>query len=723
MLYACMAAKFDQNMLIAIRPYIRRLSTASSLAYAESGDLVTFQLSRHLLPQQTHVVPQVGMLEINSQLKQLVKTGHLRDARDMFDKLPQRDEITWTSIISGYVSSHDSSEALSLLSRMWVEPFLRMDPFILSLALKACAHNLNVKHGESLHGYCAKTGFVNSVFVGSALLDMYMKTGKTAEGCRVFDEMPVRNAVSWTAIITGLVRAGYNEEGLNYFSEMWRAGVEYDSYTFAIALKACADTGLLRHGREIHTQTIKRGVDVSSFVANTLATMYNKCGKLHCGLHLFEKMWIRDVVSWTTIITTYVQMGQGEHAIQAFLRMRETDVSPNEYTFAAVVSGCANVARIEWGEQLHAHVLHIGLLDSLSVANSIMSMYSRCGQLKSAAMVFHEMSRRDVVSWSTVIAAYAQGGCGVEAFEFLSRMRRGGPKPTEFALASVLSACGTMAILEQGKQLHAHVLSIGLDHTASIQSALINMYAKCGSIREASKIFDVVENMDTVSWTAMINGYAEHGSSHDAINLFEKLLKLGLRPDSVTFIGVLCACSHAGLVDRGFHYFKLMSKEYDINPSKEHYGCMIDLLCRAGRLGEAEDMIRNMPSEQDDVVWSTLLRACREQGDVECGRRTAEQILKLNPYCAGTHITLANIYSAEGRWREAADVRMLMKSKGVMKEPGWSSIEVEDRVSTFVASAQSHPQCEAIYRILELLALGEKFAVNELDALQRGAED
>ncbi|KAK3034116.1 hypothetical protein RJ639_034468 [Escallonia herrerae] len=225
-----------------------------------------------------------------------------------------------------------------------------MDPFILSLALKACAHNLNVKPGESLHGYCEKTGFVNSVFVGSALLDMYMKTGKTTEGCRVFNEMPVRNAVSWTAVITGLVRAGYNEEGLNYFSEMWRAGVEYDSYTFAIALKACADTGLLRRGREIHTQTIKRGVDVSSFVANTLATMYNKCGKLQCGLHLFERMWIRDVVSWTTIITTYVQMGQGEHAIQAFLRMREADVSPNEYTFAAVISGCANVARLEWGE-------------------------------------------------------------------------------------------------------------------------------------------------------------------------------------------------------------------------------------------------------------------------------------------------------------------------------------------------------------------------------------
>ncbi|KAL7223900.1 hypothetical protein ACSBR1_025376 [Camellia fascicularis] len=716
--------QINTTMFLSIRPHIRRLLyTASTIAHDEPRVLLSLDQNKDHLPRKINNVTQVNMLEVNSKLKELVKTGFLKDARQMFDKLPHRDVVSWTTMISGYVSASDSSQALSLFSKMWVQPNFGLDPFVLSVALKACGLGLNAKHGELLHGYCVKTGFVNSVFVGSALLDMYTKNGRIWDGCRVFDEMPLRNVVSWTAIITGLVHAGYNNEGLRYFSEMWRVGEEYDSYTFAIALKACADKGALNYGREIHTQAMKKGYDVSLFVANSLATMYNKCGKLEYGLCLFERMGTRDVVSWTIIITTYFQLGQEDHAIRAFLRMRESEVCPNEYTFAAVISACANLARMEWGEQLHAHVLVVGLLDALSVANSIMTMYSRCGHLNSASMVFHEMMRRDIVSWSTIIAGYAQGGYGEEAFNFLSWMRREGPKPTEFALASMLSVCGNMAILEQGKQLHAHVMSIGLEHTAMIQSALINMYSKCGSIEEASRIFSGTENDDIVSWTAMINGYAEHGHSKEAIDLFEKIPGVGLRPDSVTFIGVLAACSHAGLVDLGFRYFNSMGEKYRIKPSKEHYGCMIDLLCRAGQLNDAECMIRSMPHNRDDVVWSTLLRACRVHSDVERGRRTAEKVLELDPNCAGTHITLANIYSAKGRWREAADVRKLMKSKGVIKEPGWSWIKVKDQVSAFVSADRSHPEGDYIYGILDLLASREELIVEETGSLLYDAED
>ena len=689
---------------LSIRALWRRFFTAPAVASTEWLDLQLLDRRNDSLSQDIYFICQTDFPERNKQLKELVKSGDLPNARRMFDKMPQKDEISWTTLISGYVSANDSSEALLLFKNMRVEPVLRIDPFILSLALKACGLDSDVNYGEELHGYAVKTSLINSVFVGSALLDMYTKNGKIFEGRSVFHEMPIRNVVSWTAIITGLVRAGYNKEALVYFSEMLRSRVAFDSYTFAIALKACAGSGGLNYGKEIHAQAIKKGFHLSSFVANTLATMYNKCGKLDYGLNLFERMSIRDVVSWTMIITTLIQTGQEERAIHAFIRMRESDVSPNEYTFAAVISGCASLAIIEWGEQLHAFVLHLGLIDSLSVANSIMTMYSKCGQLTSSSMIFCEMTRRDIISWSTIIAGYSQGGHAHEAFELLSCMRWEGPKPTEIALASVLSACGSMAILEHGKQLHAYVLSIGLEHTPMVLSALINMYSKCGSIEEASRIFDAAKNDDIVSWTAMINGYAEHGYSHEAIDLFEKMPRVGLRPDSVTFIGVLSACSHAGLADLGFRYFNTMSKNFKISPSKEHYGCMIDLLCRAGRLSDAERMIEGMPFQRDDVVWSSLLRACRVHGDVECGRRTAERILQLEPNCAGTHITLANIYASEGKWREAADVRKLMKSKGVLKEPGWSWIKVKDLVSAFVSGDRSHPQGEDIYNMLDLLA-------------------
>ncbi|KAI9116022.1 hypothetical protein K1719_012952 [Acacia pycnantha] len=533
-----------------------------------------WQIKPQQLASTVYSLHNLNMLELNSELKLLVKRGYLVQARDLFDKMPHRDEISWTTVIAGYVNASDSDGALVLFSNMWIQPGLQMDQFVISVVLKACAASMNRYYGESLHGFAVKSGLKNSVFVGSALLDMYMKVGQIVHGCRVFEEMTTRNVVSWTAIIVGLAHAGHSMEALLYFSEMWKSKVGYDSYTFAIALKASADAGSLLDGKAIHAQTIKQGFDESSYVINTLATMYNKCGKPGCGFRLFERMNVLNVVSWTTIITAYVQMGQEEHAVEAFKRMRMLDVNPNEYTLSAVISACANLAVMEWGEQFHAYVLRLGLIDALSVANSIMTIQK-------------------------------------------------------------------------------------------------------------------------------------------AINLFEKISSNGLKPDSVTFIGVLTACSHAGLVDLGFYYFNVMSNEYRINPSKEHYGCMIDLLCRAGRLSEAEHMIRSMPFQGDDVVWSTLLRACRICGDVDCARRAAEEILCVDPNSAGTHITLANIYAAKGMWNEVAQIRKVMRSKGLIKEPGWSWIEVNDQVNAFVAGDQSHPQSEDILAIMDLLS-----STREYDSLE-----
>ncbi|XP_022157247.1 putative pentatricopeptide repeat-containing protein At3g47840 [Momordica charantia] len=710
-------------MILFRRQHIRRNFTVSVVAGTETKDLHFLNSKSESLNQNSYLENHINVAEANIQLKQLVRTGHLKDARELFDQMPEKDEVSWTNVISGYVNASDIYEALLLFSKIRLQPELRIDPFVLSLGLKACGLDMNYYYGTKLHGYSVKTGLVNSVFVGSALLDMYMKIGEIGRSCKVFDEMPTRNAVTWTAVITGLVRAGYNEEGLVYFSKMGRSKVEYDSFAYAIALKATADSGALNHGRAIHTQTLKKGFEENSFVANSLASMYNKCGKLDYGLYMFGKMRTPDVVSWTTIITSYVQMGEEERGLQAFRRMHESNVIPNEYTFAAVISGCANLSMLKWGQQLHARVLCVGFLNSLSVANSIMTMYSKCGELASVSKLFCTMIFRDIISWSTIIAASSQACYGEEAFRYLSRMRSEGPKPNEFALASVLSVCGSMAILEQGKQLHAHVLSVGLEQTSMICSALIIMYAKCGSIMEASKIFMDSLKDDIISWTAMISGYAEHGHSQEAIELFENIQKVGLRPDPVTFIGVLTACSHAGMVDLGFHYFNSMSKDYHISPTKEHYGCMIDLLCRAGRLSDAEGLIRSMPFQRDDVVWSTLLRACRIHGDVDCGQRAAAEVLKLDPNCAGTHITLANIYAAKGKWREAANIRMLMKSKGVVKEPGWSSIKVKGSIFAFVAGDRSHPQGEDIFSMLELLASRMEIYILELEHLVTDVEE
>ncbi|VFQ84996.1 unnamed protein product [Cuscuta campestris] len=695
----------------------RRFYATSNVAYAESRDILATWNDKDQLTQGTH---GLSTMVINSQLKDLINKGHLWNAREMFDRMPHRDEVSWTNMIAGYVNASYSLEALSLFHDMWAYQNIHMDPFILSLVLKACGISADVKYGELVHGYAVKSGLVNSVFVGSSLLNMYMKLGKVWEGCRHFDEMPNKNIVSWTAVVTGLVHMGYNNEALMYFSEMLEDGIKYDSYAYAIALKACADMEYLNYGREIHARIVKEGYGTGSYVANSLSTMYNKCGMTYHGMCLFEKMSLKDVVSWTTIITTHVQSGQDKLAIQAFLRMRDCNTRPNEYTYAAIIAACANLARLDWGKQLHSIVLHTGFVAYPSVVNSVMTMYSKCGLLDSASTVFNTMNRRDIVSWSTIIAGYAQAGRGEDAFKVLSCMRRDGTRPTEFALASVLSVSGNMTCLYQGKQLHAHVLIIGLDHTALIHSALVTMYSKCGSIIEASKIFRMARCNDIVSWTAMITGFAEHGKSREAIDLFDKTSEAGLKPDSVTFVGVLTACSHAGLVDLGFHYFNAMTRDFKLSPSKEHYGCMIDLLCRAGRLCDAENMINNMPFKKDDVVWSTLLRACRVHGDVERGRRASKQILELDPDSAGAHITLANIYSSKGKWREAAELRKLMRSKGVIKEPGWSCLKLKAEMHAFVAGDKTHPESECIYNILELLTSRTEQTSLEIACLMDG---
>ncbi|KAJ1393626.1 Tetratricopeptide-like helical domain superfamily [Sesbania bispinosa] len=445
------------NSSLSLNPntplFSRNLESPVNYVYpgtaTECTELVWQSKPEQLAPTAYYVH---NMLELNFQLKQLIKQGQLCEARDMFDKMVHRDEISWTNLIAGYVNASDSNEALILFSNMWVQPGLQKDQFMISVALKACAHGMNVYFGELLHSFSVKSSLINSVFVSSALVDMYMKVGRIEQGCRVFEQMTTRNVVSWTAIIVGLVHSGYSMEGLLYFSEMWRSKVGYDSHTFAIALKASADSSSLHYGKAIHTQAIKQGFDESSFVMNTLATMYNKCGKPGYVMQLFEKMRMPDVVSWTNLITTYVHMGEEEHAVEVFKRMRKSDVIPNEYTFAAVITACANLAHTEWGKQIHGHALRLGLVDALSVANSMITLYSKCGLLRSASLVFHGMTRKDIISWSTIIAVYSQEGHAKKAFNYLSWMRREGQKPNEFALSSVLSVCGSIALLEQGKQ-------------------------------------------------------------------------------------------------------------------------------------------------------------------------------------------------------------------------------------------------------------------------------
>ncbi|TVU20165.1 hypothetical protein EJB05_36363, partial [Eragrostis curvula] len=680
--------------------------------------------------------------ELHAELKRLVRSGRLADAAAVFDAMPRPDEVAYAILLAGHAAEADFNGAMALFSRIRASSPLHAaaDPFVLSPVLKACAAAANadadadagtLPHAAALHAFAVRSSAVSSVFVSTSLADAYAKAGRLERALKVFDEMPVKNVVSWTTLVASLARAGRRHDALRRFAEMRRAsGVTCDSYAYAAALTACADAGLLSRGREVHALCAKLGLDATPYVANTLATLYARCGHVDRALATVNRMGSRDVAAWTTLIASYVQTGRSEEAIEAFLRILhgEPSASPNEYTFSAVIAASANISSVCLGEQLHAQAARRGFGHARTVTNSLVKLYTRSGRLSAADTVFRESIIKDVVSWSGIISGYAQEGLAQEAFTLFAEMRHHGSssRPNEFTLASLLSVCASAAALDSGRQLHALAVAAGLEHHAMVRSALIDMYGKSGSMSDANVVFSGRLKDDVISWTAIIVGYAEHGRSKEALELFEKMCSVGIKPDHVTFIGVLTACCHAGEVEHGLRYLNAMNKTYGLEPAKEHYGCIVDLLGRAGRIHEAEELIGRIDAdERDSVVWTSLLRACAARGEEEAGKKAAARVMEAEPWGAGAHVAMANLFSSKGQWREAAQEWLMMKQKGVVKGAGWSSVEVggEDRgIGVFVAGDRTHPQDNAIYRMLELMYYGAGFGRCIPDHMDLGSE-
>eukprot|EP01018_Ginkgo_biloba_P037865 Gb_08118 [translate_table: standard] len=616
-------------------------------------------------------------------------------------------------------------ESLKLFSQMLSEN-ARPDCFTFAPLLKACANAGVLERGKVVHGQIVKAESKSDMFVGNALLDMYAKCRSIDFARHVFDKMPERDIVSWTSIIAGYTQNGKYEEALSIFGQMQSAGLKADEFIFSCLLRVCTSAAALAHGKQIHTQIIRTWLCTDTdvlkqskllqtqiiraeskldiFVGNALLDMYAKCGSIENARCVFNKMSDRDVVSWTTMIQGHTQRGNCEDALKLFGQMQSTGMKPDEFVFSSVLRACASVAAFEQGKQIHAQIIRVGFALNGTVGNALIDMYAKCDSIKDARHVFGEMIIRDMVSWTAMIVGYAQHGYAEEALLLFWQMQQEGMKFDQFVLASVISACASLAALEQGKQVHDSITESRIELDIFVASALVDMYAKCGSIEDARGVFDKMLKKDTVAWNMMIAGYAQHGQGEEALKLFLKMEQAGLKPDDCTFVRLLSACSHGGLVDAGRHYFHSMTRDYGITPIVDHYVCMVDLLGRAGHLDEAVDFINKMPFEPNAVVWRALLGACRTHGNMELGQHAAEQILQLEPQNAATYVLLSNMYSAAGRWDDVAQVRNLMKDRRVKKKPGRTWIEVNNWVHSFVAEDKSHSHMKEIYAMLERLA-------------------
>eukprot|EP01018_Ginkgo_biloba_P013140 Gb_38248 [translate_table: standard] len=576
--------------------------------------------------------------------------------------------------------------------------------------LQGCIKKKALSEGKLVHTHINEMGFTPDRFLGNALVEMYVKCGSLVDARRVFDDMPKRDAFPWNVMIAAYSRHGLAEEALSLFNRMQRTGFQPNQFTLASVLPVCAKLAALEHGTEIHGEIIKSGRQIDAFVESALVDMYAKCGSIEKARDVFDKMHQRNVVSWTAMIAGYVQNGRGVEALQLFEQMQMTGVKPNPNTFSSVLPACATLAALEKGIELHEEIIRSGFQSHVFVANALIDMYAKCGSIENACNVFDKMHQRDVVSWNAMIAGYVQNGQGVEALKLFQQMQLADVKPNPNTFSSVLPACANLAALEQGMQIHEDIMKNGFLTEVSVENALIDMYAKCGCIEKARDVFDKMHQRNVVSWTAMIAGYSMHGSGKEALKLFEEMQYSGVNPNHITLVCVLTACCHAGLVDEGRHYFDSMSKYYHITPSMKHYGCMVDLLGRAGHLDEAQNIVNKMPIKPDAYVWNCLLGVCRIHKNTELGEQVAERLFELDPKNGAPYVLLSNIYAAAGRWDDSENVRRMMKDRRVKKTPGRSWIEVNKQVHAFLGGDRSHPQTEKIYAKLEKLSRQMKVA-------------
>lgn len=429
--------------------------------------------------------------------------------------------------------------------------------------------------------------------------------------------------------------------------------------------------------------------------------LYAVCGFINYARKVFDESPQRDLVSWTTLIQGYVKMGYAREGVEAFFDMCDAKMRPDEMTLVIVLSACSKLGDLSLGRKISRYIDDNGVNPDVFIGNALVNMYLECGDDELARGVFDGMPVRNVVSWNSMISGLAHQGKYKEALDVFQEMQRTGLEPDDVTLVGVLNSCANLGVLELGKWVHAYVDRNQTEADGYIGNALVDMYAKCGSIDRAFRVFQGMKRRDVYSYTAMIVGLAMHGEVDVALDIFTEMTRMGIQPDEVTFVGVLAACSHGGLVAEGQKYFRDMSTVYKLRPQTEHYGCMVDLLGRAGLIGEAVEFVNNMPIEPDAFVWGALLGACRIHGKVELAEAVMEKLLKVEPERDGAYVLMSNIYSSANKWRDAVQLRRTMKEKKMKKTPGCSSIEVEGVVHEFRKGDKSHKRSKQIYKLLD----------------------
>lgn len=644
----------------------------------------------------------------NTFLNLYAKTNHLSHALTLFDSINDndKDDVSWNSLINAFSQNHSSSSssfAISLFRRMMRANNVIPNAHTLAGVFLAASNLSDVVAGKQAHSVAVKTGCSGDVYVGSSLLNMYCKTGFVFDARKLFDRMPERNTVSWATMISGYASSDIADKAVEVFELMRREEEIQNEFALTSVLSALTSDVFVYTGRQVHSLAIKNGLLAIVSVANALVTMYAKCGSLDDAVRTFEFSGDKNSITWSAMVTGYAQGGDSDKALKLFNKMHSSGVLPSEFTLVGVINACSDLCAVVEGKQMHSFAFKLGFGLQLYVLSAVVDMYAKCGSLADARKGFECVQQPDVVLWTSIITGYVQNGDYEGGLNLYGKMQMERVIPNELTMASVLRACSSLAALDQGKQMHARIIKYGFKLEVPIGSALSAMYTKCGSLDDGYLIFWRMPSRDVISWNAMISGLSQNGHGNKALELFEKMLLEGIKPDPVTFVNLLSACSHMGLVDRGWEYFKMMFDEFNIAPMVEHYACMVDILSRAGKLNEAKEFIESATVDHGLCLWRILLGACKNHRNYELGVYAGEKLVELGSPESSAYVLLSSIYTALGDRENVERVRRIMKARGVNKEPGCSWIELKGLVHVFVVGDNQHPQVDEIRLELELL--------------------
>lgn len=609
------------------------------------------------------------------------------------------DGVIWSVMINGYVKNGEFDKGRECFMKMNNLGF-EFNEFSLSSVVGAV---FDIDEGEQIHGNCYKRGYLNgcSMYLNNAIMVMYGRCGSKNTAVKVFDEMPERDAVSWTGRIAVAVDC---VEAFEMFKCCIWKGYEINEYTLINVLSNVEGVEMVQMGKQVHTIVWKSGYLVVTSICNTLISMYAKSSQMHDARQVFNEMANRDFVSWNSLISGYSQHQLFNKAIELFSGMRNFSLQPNEYTIASILEVLSHLNSLKWTLQIHSLILKLGFIFIDSILCRLITTYGKCNDIDKSESVFSEIDRVDVVHVNAMAGAYDHCGCYNDVQNLFYKRWNLSLDVDIITFNMVLKSCGALSDLHQGKSLHSLAIKSAISVDKFIESAIIDVYCKCGSIEDAEKVFCNATNVSNlVAWNAMIIGYAQFGCYNKAYDLLTKMPEFGMKPDEITYLGVLSSCSHAGLITEAHYHLNSMFGLHGVIPCLEHYACVVDVLGKVGKLDDAKKMIDDMPVFPDARIWQILLSACNMYGNVDIGIVAARELACLQPENESSFVLLSNIYASVGMWSDVRQVRKEMKDKVVCKEAGCSWIQVKGSVHYFFADDTSHAQNDEIY--IELHAL------------------